>query len=185
MSLVLEICDQETSYRLPVTSEGQFIGRSPESDIQLQDKVISARHLFVNLTNEGRAIVQDLGSTNGTYINGHKIQESYLYLGDRLHIGQVSISLVEDLMNLKERRLHTKSTDRTASVTLVGLYDKMKNKENKVQEALEAARQRRERGDVLAEKTTSIKVFRPERDRDRELLETLHLFRRQQSKAPG
>ncbi len=184
MSLVLEICDQETSYRLPVTSEGQFIGRSPESDIQLQDKVISARHLFVNLSPDGRIIVRDLSSTNGTYINGHRIQESYLYLGDNLHIGQVKIGPVEDLMNLKERRLHTKNADRTASITLVGLYDKMKNKESKVQEALEAARQRR--GDALAEKTTSIKMLRPQdqdQDRDRELLETLRLFR--QGKAAG
>ncbi len=185
MSLVLEICDQNASHRLPITSEGQFLGRSPESDVQLQDKVVSARHLFINLSTDGRVKIQDLGSTNGTYVNGHLIQESHLYLGDRLHIGQVTIGLVEELMSLRERRLHTKSAHRTSSMTLVGLYDKMKTEEHKVQQALEVARQRRR--DDSVEKTTSIKILAPqEKDRDNELLETLHSFRQQhRGEAPG
>jgi len=49
-----------------------LVGRAPESHIRLEDKLISRRHLHVTSKN-GRVFLEDLGSKNGTFVNGNKI----------------------------------------------------------------------------------------------------------------
>lgn len=78
-----------------------FIGRTPENDIALPDMSVSRRHARVFKEN-GKVYVEDLKSTNGTFVNGQRITDVTL-LGetDRLHIGLHEFSLVrkaEDLL---------------------------------------------------------------------------------------
>jgi pSer/pThr/pTyr-binding forkhead associated (FHA) protein len=51
------------------TGEVMYIGRSPDNDIQIKDITVSRRHLKIT-KNEDRYIVKDLGSKNGTYVDG-------------------------------------------------------------------------------------------------------------------
>lgn len=87
-SLVLEPIDetrQETGAirlsRFPCT-----IGRSPDCDPRLNLHRISRRHLRLELDGD-RIVVEDLGSTNGTFVNEERLTEpAQLRPGDRLHI---------------------------------------------------------------------------------------------------
>ncbi len=63
------------------------IGRGRDCGVKLDDQGISRRHCRVVGTVEGGYVVEDLGSTNGTYVNGKPHKRSKLKPGDRLQIG--------------------------------------------------------------------------------------------------
>jgi len=66
---------------------GALLGRGGEADIRLEDGFASARH--ARLVPQGSAVVlEDLGSTNGTYLNGESLTGPQpLHVGDRIRIG--------------------------------------------------------------------------------------------------
>ncbi len=69
------------------------IGREPECDLQVLDSEVSRRHAKVTVR-DGRAVIDDLRSSNGTYVNGERILDAYtLVPGDRIQIGEATIEL--------------------------------------------------------------------------------------------
>jgi tetratricopeptide (TPR) repeat protein len=64
------------------------IGRATSADIQINEDGISRKHAKVLRDEDGTAKLQDLGSTNGTYLNGRRIEIEVLREGDRIRIGQ-------------------------------------------------------------------------------------------------
>jgi hypothetical protein len=58
------------------------IGRDASNNIVLNDTMVSRNHAQLIVSGEGRVQIKDLGSTNGTYVNGNKINELYLNPGD-------------------------------------------------------------------------------------------------------
>jgi adenylate cyclase len=78
------------------TAEGQqaidlrpvnSLGRHPNNTIQLLDKIVSKEHCILELR-EGRFVLRDLGSLNGTYINGERVRgEAWLKHGDEISLG--------------------------------------------------------------------------------------------------
>lgn len=72
----------------PTTS----IGRSPECRIRLPFDPVSRRHCEIVVDDEG-LLVRDLGSTNGTYVNGRRIGEARLVAGSRLRIGRLTFAV--------------------------------------------------------------------------------------------
>ena len=68
---------------------GAVVGRRPASDIHLNDTFISGEHARLTL-NEGRWWVADLGSTNGTFVNGVRIDRpTPLADGDEVRFGRI------------------------------------------------------------------------------------------------
>jgi len=63
------------------------VGRGGDNDIQLNDTTISQRHAQFVVSPRGLTI-EDLGSTNGTYVNGRRINQHQLKYGDVVMIGQ-------------------------------------------------------------------------------------------------
>jgi hypothetical protein len=64
-----------------------MIGRSPQTDVQIDDSFASARHARI-YERDGLCYVEDMGSTNGTYLNGQQLQSRKLLRGeDRIRIG--------------------------------------------------------------------------------------------------
>jgi pSer/pThr/pTyr-binding forkhead associated (FHA) protein len=70
-----------------LTKDKFSIGRSSDSDILLDDITVSRQHAVIE-KHKDEFIMRDLGSLNGTYINGGIITESKLNNGDKLQIGK-------------------------------------------------------------------------------------------------
>lgn len=63
------------------------VGRHPESDIFLNDVTVSRQHCRF-LVEEGGLIVEDSGSTNGTYVNDARVDQATLKAGDEVLVGR-------------------------------------------------------------------------------------------------
>jgi hypothetical protein len=73
-----------------------LIGRSSDLDMVLVEDMVSRKHAVIT-TQGGQILIQDLGSTNGTFVNGEKIdrtRKTRLNAGDRILIGTSIIKLV-------------------------------------------------------------------------------------------
>jgi len=71
----------------PLTKERVIIGRLGESDLVLSDPGVSRRHAEVR-REDGKYVIADLGSTNGTMVNEATIGERELEEGDRITVGR-------------------------------------------------------------------------------------------------
>ena len=69
------------------------VGRSSDLDMVLVEEMVSRRHARI-LQAEGVISIEDLGSTNGTFVNGEKIQKGTLKEGDRILIGTSILKVV-------------------------------------------------------------------------------------------
>lgn len=63
------------------------IGRNSSNNIVLNDSMVSRIHAQLTLMDNGQIIIKDLGSSNGTFVNGNKITECYLKTGDIVKCG--------------------------------------------------------------------------------------------------
>lgn len=78
------------------------IGRAAEADIAVAADEISRRHALVKPTQDGLS-VEDLGSSNGTYINGKRVQQGFLKPGDELRLDAVRFILVAPGMEMAQQ----------------------------------------------------------------------------------
>lgn len=76
-------------------SEGTAIvvGRASDLDLVLVEEMVSRRHARIELRG-GLVHIEDLGSTNGTFVNGERVHSTVLREGDRLLIGTSILKLV-------------------------------------------------------------------------------------------
>src|SRR6201999_222706 len=73
-------------------SDGALLGRGEHADIQLEDGFASSRHARLGPPG-GVMVLEDLGSTNGTYLNGEPLRGPQpLHAGDRIRIGDSEFS---------------------------------------------------------------------------------------------
>src|SRR6476469_3975948 len=70
------------------------IGRSSELDMVLVEDMVSRKHAKITV-GPGKVLIEDLGSTNGTFVNGEKIRQARLKEGDRILIGTSILKLVQ------------------------------------------------------------------------------------------
>ena len=77
----------------PVHPPGLVIGRGAEADLRINDPGISRRHAEIRVSGGDRPEVRvvDLGSTNGTMVDGSRVRESQLRDGQRLRVGNTDI----------------------------------------------------------------------------------------------
>ncbi len=90
------------------------IGRAPDADLYIDDRKSSAHHALV-FSRANRFSIRDTESSNGTKVNGKKIDEAPLEAGDQIRIGDTVITVQEqrhelsDQANLMERTVHVPS----------------------------------------------------------------------------
>jgi pSer/pThr/pTyr-binding forkhead associated (FHA) protein len=73
-----------------VGSDAVVIGRLPECEVVLSDSNVSRRHAELRRKGDG-IFVTDLGSTNGTRVNGAPIREQLLASGDEISVGSTRL----------------------------------------------------------------------------------------------
>lgn len=76
--------------RYLLTGTVTVLGRDPSADIVVSDSGVSRRHLELRRTPHG-TIATDLGSTNGTFVEGHRIDAATLVDGNTITIGRTQI----------------------------------------------------------------------------------------------
>jgi len=69
------------------------IGKRENNDLVLADKTVSRNHLEIEYTSDS-FLLKDMGSTNGTYLNGSKVKEAYLAPGDTIKAGNTLLEFV-------------------------------------------------------------------------------------------
>lgn len=79
----------------PLTKERTTIGRKPHNDIMIDNLAISGEHAVV-ITILNDSFLEDMGSTNGTFVNGHQIKKHFLQSGDTIELGKYSLKYVND-----------------------------------------------------------------------------------------
>jgi transcriptional regulator with AAA-type ATPase domain len=70
------------------------VGSSPGNDVVLSDRTVSARHCRIE-PGESGVVIRDLGSRNGTYVNGVRVIAAQLPTGGQIRVGRTDLSLVE------------------------------------------------------------------------------------------
>jgi serine/threonine protein kinase len=81
----VRLVSTKTGKRIRLTSQKVVVGRSSECTLVLRASDISKRHCLIVIEPDD-VTVEDLGSANGTFVNGQRIQRASLYHGDRLQI---------------------------------------------------------------------------------------------------
>ncbi len=91
---ILESTDPEFSllFRL-VPGPPKTMGRAPRADFVVDAPLVSRLHCRFTLDGADRLDLEDLGSTNGTFVNGRKVRRAPLIAGDRLKIGRVTFDI--------------------------------------------------------------------------------------------
>jgi transcription initiation factor TFIIIB Brf1 subunit/transcription initiation factor TFIIB len=76
------------------TGERTTVGRSPDCGIFLDDVTVSRRHAVLELR-DGRWLVEDQGSLNGTFVNRKRVESAELEDGDELQIGKYRLTFLK------------------------------------------------------------------------------------------
>jgi pSer/pThr/pTyr-binding forkhead associated (FHA) protein len=78
-----------------LTAGTMIIGRKPECNIQLDEKMVSGQHAEITI-NADEIQLKDLGSTNGTMVNGQEVTKTALKTGDQVTIGNYKLIFVRE-----------------------------------------------------------------------------------------
>ncbi len=95
-TLVISI-DGAVIKEVQLTKERTTLGRRPYNDIVIENLAVSGEHAVIILA-DGKVSIEDLRSTNGTYVNGRAIQKQPLLNGDLLDIGRYKISFLDTVI---------------------------------------------------------------------------------------
>jgi pSer/pThr/pTyr-binding forkhead associated (FHA) protein len=80
---------------IPLTKERMSIGRKSHNDIQIDNLAISGEHaVIVTILND--SFLEDLGSTNGTLVNGAPIKRHFLQNGDTIELGKYKLKYISE-----------------------------------------------------------------------------------------
>lgn len=110
-----------------------LVGRSSDLDMVLVEDMVSRKHAKISISGD-QIFIQDLGSTNGSFVNGEKIRRARLKEGDRILIGTSIIKVVSvdsegttENADEAKRRMAQVSADRRTSQarTMTGTIDEV------------------------------------------------------------
>jgi hypothetical protein len=86
-------------WSLPLNAGTHRVGRNPDNDIHLSEASISGFHCEIVVTEQG-VLVKDMGSTNGTFIDGRQVSEQELFPDQVLQLGVVELRLEEQPVHI-------------------------------------------------------------------------------------
>jgi pSer/pThr/pTyr-binding forkhead associated (FHA) protein len=87
--------DEVVIKEVQLTKDRTTLGRRPYNDIVIDNLAVSGEHAVLQMTG-GEVFLEDLNSTNGTYVNGKAVKKKQLVNGDSVEIGKYKIKFVAD-----------------------------------------------------------------------------------------
>jgi len=94
--------DNQVLAEYNMTKERYTIGRLPDNDVRIDNPAVSGHHsLIINILND--SFLEDLNSTNGTYVNGKLIKKHALQHGDVITIGHHQLRFSDQQVNDEEQ----------------------------------------------------------------------------------
>jgi len=92
--LIISLSDEETR-EFELDQEQITIGRRANNDVQIENLAVSGRHAkIITILND--SFIEDLNSTNGTYVNGVLVKKQVLRNGDEVTIGKNKLVYLND-----------------------------------------------------------------------------------------
>ncbi len=98
VSIFLPGVDREPTSRIPLQTQVVKIGRRPDNDVVVTDLGVSKQHAELRRSPAGRYQIIDLGSHNGTYVNGIRVNEAELTEDDIVSIGRATFRLADGVL---------------------------------------------------------------------------------------
>jgi pSer/pThr/pTyr-binding forkhead associated (FHA) protein len=105
MNVVLVMFKDDERRDFPLSEDKTVIGRRQDCHLRIPTKDVSRQHCTLQIENE-TLTAKDLGSSNGTFVNGKRIAEAELKAGDRLRVGPVTF-----VVQLNGKPAHIKPED--------------------------------------------------------------------------
>ncbi|MES2952916.1 MAG: FHA domain-containing protein [Pseudomonadota bacterium] len=87
--------DEVVIKEVQLTKDKTTLGRRPYNDIVIDNLAVSGEHAVLQMSG-GDVLLEDLNSTNGTYLNGKAVKKQQLQNGDSIEIGKYKIKFVGD-----------------------------------------------------------------------------------------
>ena len=87
--------DRRPTARLPLPARVMSIGRTPDNDLVVSDLGVSRKHAELRKSPTGRYQIIDLGSHNGTYVNGSRVEQAEVSEEDIIGIGHATFRLAD------------------------------------------------------------------------------------------
>jgi pSer/pThr/pTyr-binding forkhead associated (FHA) protein len=82
---------------IPLAKERITIGRKPHNDIQIDNLAVSGEHAVI-VTILADSFLEDLGSTNGTFVNGKTVKKHFLQNNDVIELGKYKLKYMSDVL---------------------------------------------------------------------------------------
>lgn len=130
----------ELGKKYPITKPQTVIGRSSKVDIQIDQESVSRNHCKI-LSTGASLILRDMGSTNGTYVNDHPVDEYALRDGDLIKVGRCIFKFLSN--NNIEAAYHEEIYRLTTIDGLTQIFNRRYFEENLEREIGRAQRYRR------------------------------------------
>lgn len=108
-----------------LVKERTTIGRKPHNDLVIDNLAVSGEHaVIVTILND--SFLEDLGSTNGTFVNGQPVKKHFLQNGDVIELGKYKLKFAAEAMQEIDQRdfdktVAMKTTDALPTDTMAGL----------------------------------------------------------------
>lgn len=99
--LIIQTEDEQTT-ELPLLDKITF-GRSSSCDFKINDSKISGQHCKIHINAKGEVCFEDIGSTNGSFLNNSRVHIVLVRINDEIRIGNTRIRIDASKLNQKER----------------------------------------------------------------------------------
>jgi pSer/pThr/pTyr-binding forkhead associated (FHA) protein len=111
MTVIIQLHEGVAINKFPLDKKLIRIGRDPDCEIFIDDKVVSMEHAMIEAVdvpeNKGQKefYIKDLGSTNNTFVNDKKITRQKLNHDDLIRVGWTSLKFVKEIDRKTEKTL--------------------------------------------------------------------------------
>lgn len=113
MAILAQLVDDVVTHRFEIPPSGLTIGRAPSNAVQIDEEAVSGQHAAIHVeadrffSKRRRYVLEDRNSTNGTYVNGRRIQGRIeLNHNDVIRMAWTEFKFIDDQEDLLEKTVH-------------------------------------------------------------------------------